>query len=400
MSSKQKPSPGRTKKGKKGGVNPCRQKGLLAGGSHPGRYYKRDGEIIKIPACECSQAFLNFGFKNLRFSHYEQDLAAAKGPGSLIRRPISKTSTDSIKRSTVKCVTPCDGAFRFRDSRLTKVYKRSAGKLTKFTGCQNLEEDLIDDALIKHEPDEVVGLSMEVLTEGLSREEPYPWHDPRRFVFDSLEASRYQRELVQRQNQYESQAQKARSQEISPASNTLSDLIRAAPMNWRQSHVRELYNSGHFNDLDPKLKLTAYLVCRNITEQDLVELIAPGLKYQEFIVYQSKVHAEIDKTMPPLAKRFKAFWAVLTKKQRQALEAYYMDTAYGSTSKKEIAQKLRISVDSLEDRLKGALKKLKEQFPEMKPLTAEDYKEKRRIHQTPDRQMDGFYFRSKAKKGA
>ena len=54
---------------------------------------------------------------------------------------------------------------------------------------------------------------------------------------------------------------------------------------------------------------------------------------------------------------------ILTPKQREAVEAYWIDNDDG-LNLKAVAKKLKISLDSLRDRLKGARKKIEEHYPE------------------------------------
>ena len=63
------------------------------------------------------------------------------------------------------------------------------------------------------------------------------------------------------------------------------------------------------------------------------------------------------------SRRFKRFWASLTTAQKQALRMVYIKNP-DSLTKAEIARKLGIRVDTLQERIDYAIKKLKRFFQE------------------------------------
>jgi hypothetical protein len=85
----------------------------------------------------------------------------------------------------------------------------------------------------------------------------------------------------------------------------------------------------------------------------------------------------------------------LTHKQKSAFD--FLHPASGERpTYEETAKRLRISVDSLKDRIRQIRKKLEALFPEFKHLSPR--KEAiPGLHRPPDRREDGFYYRSSAK---
>ncbi len=91
-----------------------------------------------------------------------------------------------------------------------------------------------------------------------------------------------------------------------------------------------------------------------------------------------------------LYKRSKEF--KLTYRQRSAFELVYPKSGPGLTHA-QAAKKLRISPHSLKDRIEGIKKKVEDRFP---GITQKE-KEIPGLWKAPDRQLDGFYVRSRAK---
>jgi RNA polymerase sigma factor (sigma-70 family) len=63
------------------------------------------------------------------------------------------------------------------------------------------------------------------------------------------------------------------------------------------------------------------------------------------------------------SRRFKRFWKALTLAQKEALRMVYINNRQRLT-KEEIARRLGIRVDTLQERIDYAIKKLRQHFPE------------------------------------
>ena len=75
------------------------------------------------------------------------------------------------------------------------------------------------------------------------------------------------------------------------------------------------------------------------------------------------VEEDAPKRQKNSSRRFKRFWASLTKAQKEALKMVYVKNPNRLT-KVEVARKLGIRVDTLQERIYYAIKKLRRFFPE------------------------------------
>ena len=64
------------------------------------------------------------------------------------------------------------------------------------------------------------------------------------------------------------------------------------------------------------------------------------------------------------SRRFKRYWATLTRAQKEAMRRVYIKNPERH-SKAEIARQIGIRVETLQERIDYAIKKLKEHFPEI-----------------------------------
>lgn len=118
---------------------------------------------------------------------------------------------------------------------------------------------------------------------------------------------------------------------------------------------------------DPKLLLCAFLISRGLTTKDQIERVMPAFPVKDFHRYQAKVHRMIEMNLSGRSKKFQSYWGSLTRAQQEAVRIHYFENEEDD-SVRVSAKKLKISADSLKDRLDGAIKKLQSSFPEYSHL--------------------------------
>lgn len=102
---------------------------------------------------------------------------------------------------------------------------------------------------------------------------------------------------------------------------------------------------------------------------------------------------EINQLLKSIWKRFSETYENLTDKQLEAVEAVYLDVPQMTYS--DAAEMLKISRDSFQDRIKGAVKKFKQAMPELQFIKAiDDVK----IPKTKELMYNGFFRKSHSEK--
>lgn len=119
------------------------------------------------------------------------------------------------------------------------------------------------------------------------------------------------------------------------------------------THLRELL--GQKNDVAFELQKGASFN-RPISDADTF--------VKDRVVYQPDIAAE-EQPEPQQnpSRRFKRYWASLTKAQKEAMRLVYLKNP-DRLSKAEIARRLGIRVETLQERIDYAIKKLFKFFPE------------------------------------
>jgi hypothetical protein len=115
------------------------------------------------------------------------------------------------------------------------------------------------------------------------------------------------------------------------SASRISDIFGTSPSDLKDSHLHALLAKGHFGSphdevlanydtkkvpksfqsrplpqkirekslaYDPRLSAIGFLITRNLVTEDLVEIYLPEISYAEFHRYQSKIHREIEATLP------------------------------------------------------------------------------------------------------
>lgn len=336
---------------RKARINPCERKGELVTSGEPNP--NRRGPNLRYAPCECIKR-----------------LASVSGNGPLCyAMEVPSGATRVVKGARglppdQLLTRPCLETFRYRDSQGTRAYQNIVGERTRFSGCQDAEEDLLSEGLVRLWPTEPETLESGEFFENVAPEEvqerAIPF-SPGTFNLFQRNADFLQEAQLEEKGWHVHRS--ANSRRISVGSS-MADLLRPAPANLRQAKARRLVEEGHFlwND---KLNMVATLVAKNITEWDLISKFAPGLSREEFKHYEGQVHYEIRKHYTQRERKFAQFLESLTPLQREAADLVYLKNPDGR-SRWQIAEELGISVDSLTDRINAVKRKLASAFPEFR----------------------------------
>jgi hypothetical protein len=125
--------------------------------------------------------------------------------------------------------------------------------------------------------------------------------------------------------------------------------------------------------------------------------IYPFLSYERFKPLQAKVYAEVEKSLPRNSRRLLKVIEAMTRPQREALYAFHLNNTEELT-RDEAAANLGISVDSLQDRVDGAMKRIEAEFKELMPSKKNRPKYWAGLFKLSDTRSHGVFKRSEAVK--
>lgn len=340
-------------------INPCSMKGETWG------YKKSDGwpEPVTRPVywtpCECMRKWTSVrpGLYGSFSFGLEREVAGNEA-GQTIRLPENGSGISENYLVTL----PCAETFRNVNSQGTRLYRKLTG--SKFPGCKLLEERLLSTMRIRVEPiAHFLGLTG-FLVDALYRSQAFRgaqagrilnyYGDKLCFLLDVI--------LVEERRQ-------AYSESLNRSiSSPLAEFMAASPLDAKKAQMRRLIDTGNFNH-DPKLKSTAWLISRGYTGAEEILDVMPAFPVSEFASLQSRVYVEVQKTLPKRLKKFPSVWASLSKKQRHTIKYLFMK-GIGLTHQR-YAKLIKISRDSVKDRIDGAFKKFEKGYPELKSIQAQ-----------------------------
>ena len=123
-------------------ISPCRAKGRY-GGKQGGanRFYQNGSNITAPSGCECGEPWVMFGAKidEPKKSCFFLNLSN-----------LSLTKKSTPKNKEILPVVPCNETFLLPTSSGTRKYKKATK--SKFQGCYPLEESLLENQEVRHEP--------------------------------------------------------------------------------------------------------------------------------------------------------------------------------------------------------------------------------------------------------
>ena len=201
---------------------------------------------------------------------------------------------------------PCDETFLEKRSPGTRLHANAQGENTKFTGCLDVERFLINGEFVRYEPRERIGRKLDT---GESAE-----------LFKSL--ADYGRPT---------------------SDDLLVFLLEGARRELSHRQMHQMTVSAH--DWQERLEHEQSPVTdADATSEPLSELQEPERDHDE------------------AATRVAGLLSELTTKQRNAVRAVYLDN-FEKLSRAQIARRMGIGLDSLNERLEGAFKKLRATRP-------------------------------------
>ena len=353
---------------RKAKVNPCERKGELL--SYCSETSQRKGSRLRYAPCECVKAFRSIRPEDRAPIKYLMNTEEGSEAGETIR---ANNRSRRQPENTIP-VLPCLETFRTAESKGTALYRRLLGERTKFQGCQATEEALIEEKLVRPEIDYQEKLKLNALLREVVPEEELTLAETPPSSF-SLNGRRegYEQELKLEVARWTAVRNAHRT--VQGLTSPISDYVGTGPLTHRQKVARLLYEEGVFGH-SADLTKVVFLVSKNISAPDLVERAFPDLRYETYQRLLPTVNAEIRRRTPEKIRRLRECLDAMTGPQRAALYAVYLNNPE-KKNQHEIAASLKISVDSLYDRLKGAKEKLYRAFPEYQPMRRKPVSEER-----------------------
>lgn len=273
----------------------------------------------------------------------------------------------------------CDKIYEHDGSNGTREYLRKNPN-ANFHGCTSLEQTLFEDRLLSLDPSFMEVISRDPLAlsphhdddifivPDIEKETANDKRPPLKFITGPKATLEFIDELDQKAMAIENKVQSNKTPSLE---TPLASLLGPPPESLEHGHFRNLIANGYFESIAvadeterDEIKLFANLLVRGFWDRSVIKEIFPWIDLSNFEVLKRKICLHVRKTLPETAMRFEKFWSGLTTNQREALWYYYMHNPYGR-SKNFVAEKIGISVDSLKDRLSGAIKKLKEDYAEL-----------------------------------
>lgn len=352
-------------------VNPCWSKGRDLGRNGQGKLGAGTG-------CECK-------YKAEFFAPNAKDDSA---------RSISATHTASysyleknsrlqiIEEQTLDApqtglsIQPCHKAFLEKSSKATKLFLKHNPE-SRFTGCSDVENDLIKEGLINNNP-----FDGDRGHQTFAREEFFEAQ-----VAASLEGV----------------------ESVFIYKGTLRDISCPHPANLRASVLRKLmHDMNVFLESDnPRLLYqTAIIIDRGLNTKDhfyMTKELFPNYPRDEFKKYESKISLMVARELKKMNvqtnnryTRLEKVWKKITEKQENVVLALFCNE--DELTVKEIARKFKIKESSVRDRLKNAKTKMKKVFPELVPLSEQEKPYTKAELEKREYQYDGMYRLSNAEK--
>lgn len=358
-------------------LNPCKLKGQYLTQGRSGRR-GAGGFLQKLSCCECRKPFLSqSGSEFLRYKMTSEagavSFTAAK-PGEVAK----KGETLAI---------PCEEAFRTLNSIGTRRFKRALKEKTKFTGCEPLEVTLVQNGfVIHHQRDDT-----KPFLDG-GTDDALPNTALSLTAFSRLNLGE---KLASLRDTYPDQSllfeEEAHGASILAPELTLQNLMAARPRDLQAVTLMKLYEEGEFDPHGEEIKATAYLLFKGLTQKNVIRAVFPAYPVEKFLSLKKQVFEIYRDNRTKEEVVFEKFNKSLTPKQRKALELVYMGEERKSLS--DAAKQLRISVDTLKNRIEGGVKKLKAAFPEYAALKKPG---REPSNFKTDLAYDGFYRKSSA----
>jgi hypothetical protein len=151
-------------------TNPCRQKGRHNGAQDPGVIYRGKETRIVPMGCECGQNWISREIAYAAGKNYALSSPSLESSHAFLIPLHPKEQKKALEaHPDWTLVLPCKKIFLTPDSSGSKLYKTLCPK-AQFKGCQSLEDDAVNEGLIRPRPGEPVGKFSDMLTQLIDRE--------------------------------------------------------------------------------------------------------------------------------------------------------------------------------------------------------------------------------------
>lgn len=352
-------------------VNPCWSKGRDLGRNGQGKRGAGSGCECKYKAEFFAPNEKNDSVRSITASHTASYAFLEKNN----RLQIIEEQTLDIPQTGFS-IQPCHKAFLEKSSKATKLFLKHNSE-SRFTGCSDAENDLIQEGLINNTP-----FDGDRGHQTFAHEEFFEAQ-----VVASLEGV----------------------ESVFIYKGTLRDISCPHPTNLRASVLRKLmHDMNVFLESDnPKLLYqTAIIIDRGLNTKDhfyMVKELFPNYPRDEFKKYESKISLMVARELKKMNERtsnrysrLEKVWKKITEKQENVVLALFCNEE--ELTVKEIARKFKIAESSLRDRLKNAKIKIKKAFPELVPLSEQEKPYTKAELEKREYQYDGLYRLSNAEK--
>ena len=294
-----------------------------------------------------------------------------------IARPCEKKGDAIIGLSRCECLASCKNqrGYLQPESKGTLLYLRETS--SSFSGCLPLEQALISENLIRYETREDSGF--EVLFEGIEsvqnlnseifEDDGTPTHLESFFDFvpDLLTDKRDNDRKLKKASYTDKDLRDLFPEALGIAHSSMAALWSSPPENLEESFFQAMYARGDFDRESDDIQNVATCLYHGVDIPEAIKKIWPRYTEKRFKDSTAKTWDLVHKRMPSWAKRFNGIWEKLTKGQAEALK---LEWFYGSDEKptqEENAKALGISIDSYQERLEWAIKKIIKHYPELTP---------------------------------
>jgi hypothetical protein len=276
-----------------------------------------------------------------------------------------------------ECLAPCkkQNGYLKPTSPGTIQYLRS--QTSAFQGCLPLEESLIEENLIRYETREDGGF--EVLFEGVESTQnlnseifeddgtPTNLESFFNFIPDLLTDKRDNDRKLKKASHSDKNLRDLYPEALGIAYSSMAALWAPAPQNLQDSFFQSMYVRGDFERQSDDIQQVATCLYHGIDLPLAIKKIWPRYTEKRLRDITAKIWGLVQKRMPSWAKKFDGIWQRLTSEQAEALSLEWFYEAEEKPTQVENAKTLGISVDSYQERLEWAIKKIIKHYPEFTP---------------------------------
>lgn len=294
-----------------------------------------------------------------------------------IARPCEKKGDAIIGLSRCECLASCKNqrGYLHSESKGTLLYLSKTS--SSFSGCLPLEQSLIAEKLIRYETREDSGF--EVLFEGIESVQnlnseifeddgtPTNLESFFDFIPDLLTDKRDNDRKLKKASYTDKDLRDLFPEALGIAHSSMAALWSLPPQSLEESFFQTMYARGDFDRESDDIQVVATCLYHGVDIPDAIKKIWPRYTEKRFKDSTAKVWGLVHKRMPSWARRFHGIWEKLTKGQAEALKLEWFYDSDEKPTQEENAKALGISIDSYQERLEWAIKKIIRHYPELRP---------------------------------